>query len=250
MLQQEAVGRIIAKGWNDLRYFPIGLAPVFMETVIYGNSEADTKETFLQFIPESEREIIEAALDDFPSDDTGADELLDILGGYECRRLPTKENLPGLLVELGEQECIMKPTFAAKFMKEHVKPFFSHMSRKEFVSIYEDLKPDAKKVLAKLKFPEHATAQQSSVTTFLKRYIRSLDNNVLAKFLRFCTASDITPQQNITITFTSLEGFQRRPVAHTCGYMLEVPSTYESFVDLKQEFNEILNSGVWVMDIM
>ena len=66
----EAVGRITAKGWKDLRYFPIGLAPVFMETVIYGNSEADTKETFLQFIPESDREIIEAALDKFPSDDT------------------------------------------------------------------------------------------------------------------------------------------------------------------------------------
>ena len=54
----------------------------------------------------------------------------------------------------------------------------------------------------------------------------------------------------ITVTFTQLTGFERRPIGRTCGNMLELPSTYESFVDLRHEFSEILQSGVWVMDVM
>ena len=56
--------------------------------------------------------------------------------------------------------------------------------------------------------------------------------------------------KHITVVFSSLEGFQRRPIDFTCGNVMELHVSYESFVDLRQEFNEILDSGVWVTDVI
>ena len=47
----------------------------------------------------------------------------------------------------------------------------------------------------------------------------------------------------ISVQFTSLEGFQRKPIAHTSGAVLERPRTYESFPQLRQEFNSILHQS-------
>lgn len=44
----------------------------------------------------------------------------------------------------------------------------------------------------------------------------------------------------ILVTFTQLEGIARRPIAHTCNYILEISSTYQSFPELREEFNGIL----------
>ena len=49
----------------------------------------------------------------------------------------------------------------------------------------------------------------------------------------------------IKVTFTSLDGFEGRPVAHTCEPYLE----YRNFREFRQEMNNILDSEFWEMDI-
>lgn len=49
---------------------------------------------------------------------------------------------------------------------------------------------------------------------------------------------------------TPSSDFTRRPVAHTCGCVLELPNTYTSYVDLRNYFNVVLKSDVWSMDII
>ena len=71
----------------------------------------------------------------------------------------------------------------------------------------------------------------------------------LTKFLRFTTASDVLVTDRLTISFINSEGLQRWPIAHTCGYTLEVPSRYVSFCVLRGEFKAILNSDIWEMNI-
>ena len=47
--------------------------------------------------------------------------------------------------------------------------------------------------------------------------------------------------------------FQRRPVAHTCGRVLKIPtgeSGYQSYHELRSEFLSILSSGYMEMDIV
>lgn len=44
--------------------------------------------------------------------------------------------------------------------------------------------------------------------------------------------------------------FSRRPIAHTCGCMLEIPNNYSSYVELRNDFNAVLNAEIWAMDIL
>ena len=40
----------------------------------------------------------------------------------------------------------------------------------------------------------------------------------------------------------SISGAAHRPIRHTCGYTLELPSTYANFCELREEFSDILSA--------
>ncbi len=87
----------------------------------------------------------------------------------------------------------------------------------------------------------------------LKRYVRNLDEKDARLFLRFATGFDIILCDSILVMFSSLEGFQRRPIAHTCTDVLELPVGYESYIDFRSELDSILHSGngeQWLIDII
>ena len=71
----------------------------------------------------------------------------------------------------------------------------------------------------------------------------------LKRFVRG-TGSDIMPCDHIYVSFTRLDGLQRRPVAHTCTFTLEIPCTYQSFPEFREEFNSILEANTWEMDVV
>ena len=56
----------------------------------------------------------------------------------------------------------------------------------------------------------------------------------LLQFLRFTTAVDIMIDKKIEVTFIKCEGLSAKPIAHTCGPLLEIPSTYANYVELNQ----------------
>ena len=72
--------------------------------------------------------------------------------------------------------------------------------------------------------------------------IKGLDENVLAKFLRFSTGSDVILCEAIAVTFTSLVGKGRRPIFHTCGSVIELPATYEDFCDFREEWCSLMSN--------
>ena len=74
---------------------------------------------------------------------------------------------------------------------------------------------------------------------------------VLAMFLHFYTGCDIITCDSIQVSFTTSEGFVRRPVARTCVPILELPSTYESYPSLAEEFTSIMEENLaWAFDIV
>ena len=80
-----------------------------------------------------------------------------------------------------------------------------------------------------------------------------MDADRACMFLRFVTGSSVCSvclASNIKITFNSLVGLARRPIAHTCGSMLELPSTYSMYLDFVMEFQAILSDEefIWRMD--
>ncbi|KAJ8025184.1 hypothetical protein HOLleu_35318 [Holothuria leucospilota] len=243
----ESIARIFVKGWKDTGYFPIIIAPAFMEECIFGShSNADILHSFMLYVSSFERDVLEGALKGFPDD---TDELLDILSGYDCKKIPRSGEFKSLLQEIAHKELIQKPMFVINSWR----PVASHMSqdldRKSLSALYRDLSPNVKGVIALLKTDSCINSTETTVFGYLKKFIRSLNQNDLKLFLRFCTGSDLLTCNLISVTFNQSDGFTRSPIAHTCTCTLEIPVTYETFTDLKNDFTQILRSNVWIMDL-
>ena len=70
----------------------------------------------------------------------------------------------------------------------------------------------------------------------------------LRRFLRFITGSSALLTKEISVTFNSNSGKGRNPIAHTCGCVLELPSTFFSYLDFEAEFTAVLeNEHSWEM---
>ncbi len=49
--------------------------------------------------------------------------------------------------------------------------------------------------------------------------------------------------------FKPAHDFGRNPVGKTCGCVLELPTTYESYASFNKEFTDLLESNVWSMEL-
>ncbi|XP_031333699.1 uncharacterized protein LOC116163743 isoform X2 [Photinus pyralis] len=247
-IQWKAVARIVVFGWKSQKYFPIRIAPIFMLSCLGYDSpeEKSLIPNFLKYISESECELLKNAVDNF--DDTNKDDLLEILSGFDTKWLPSKDNIKQLIIDIAHKEIIQKPSFVAKCIRPHLE---SVITKDDLEKIYGDLEPTTKNILGKIEIKKDLimTANMTKVYDYLKRYIKEMDLKTRSAFLRFCTGSDLITRI-IEVSFTTTNGFQRTPVAHTCTGLLELPCTYDSFVDFRSEFNSLLNSNIWVMDII
>ena len=90
---------------------------------------------------------------------------------------------------------------------------------------------------------ELSTGGELQSLDYLKKFVNSLEGKALSMFLRFCTWSDVITCDSTRICFSSLEGLQRHPVARTCTPILELPTLYESFPALAEEFTNIMTES-------
>lgn len=100
-------------------------------------------------------------------------------------------------------------------------------------------KTTCRKVL-KLNEARPETPAERQALGILQQHIRGLDEVGLRRLLIFVTGSDIICVTKIEVIFTALEGLQRQPVAHTCGSVLELPRTYNSYPELRVEMEDVL----------
>ena len=110
-------------------------------------------------------------------------------------------------------------------------PQFQTISAVE--GFYDSLKPTTKRVLSFLTSNPQSEGERDAFK-FLKRFVRGLEMPKLLQFLRFTTAVDIMIDKKIEVTFIKCEGLSAKPIAHTCGPLLEIPSTYANYVELNQ----------------
>ena len=55
----------------------------------------------------------------------------------------------------------------------------------------------------------------------------------LKLFLQFVTGSSVCIAPKITVTFNSVDGLARHPIAHTCDFTIELPITYVNYDDFQ-----------------
>lgn len=108
----EAVGRLFVYSVVHIRYVPIFLSPAFIATCLFGEDVLGEKEllgAFRSYISSDEREVFDKCLGGkFCSDD---EELLDFLSAYKCYRVPSQDNIRGIILELAHQEIVQKPRY-------------------------------------------------------------------------------------------------------------------------------------------
>ena len=105
--------------------------------------------------------------------------------------------------------------------------------------MYASVEPTNKKVLSMLDSAPQNNGERAALD-YLKCFIRGMDQPQLKSFLQYVTGADIICVKSIIVNFSRLEGFAWRPIAHTCGAVLELPSTYNTFPELREEFTSIL----------
>ena len=235
----EAICRVLVYGFCFAGYIPICLAScIFGEESI---SKEDLLTSFMYYVTADDREVLTKCLSgDFDCQD---DDLLELLSSYKCFKLPSKDNIKVLLMELAHQEIIQKPRYVAQCWSPIISalksdpPFCSVKSIKE---LFLDLSPNAKKVIKALH-PGVKSESEKQSFEFLKQFIKSLDRSSLKGFLKFVTGSDVLlKDQKISVAFYVVDGSERRPIAHTCGPLLELPCTYQLYNELVEEFTSIM----------
>ena len=213
----ESVGRILVKGYIDCHYFPLKMSRSFLAACRFGEGSVTNImliDSFKNYVSKSEANIIDKCLrQDIVLDD---DELLEFLSTFDCKRLVTNSNLTEIITELAHKEIIQKPKYVADCWRRIVSYlkacYFTNTSA--LLTCYDSILPTNSKVISLFKATPVGPAE-SETLGHLKRFVRGLDEAILATFFRYTTASDVLVTDSIEITFTTQEGLQRRPVAHT-----------------------------------
>ncbi|XP_041861569.1 uncharacterized protein LOC121652708 isoform X2 [Melanotaenia boesemani] len=244
----ENIAKVMVLGYNMVKYFPIVLPKPFLSHCLgLEIQDDDLFSSFLETIPSEEKEVAEQATKDLKSVST-TEEWLDFLEAHDVKILVTEANVRKTILEVAHKELVQDPAYIAECWSCVLKEL--KLPPGGLDEVFSSLTPSPRKVIAML---EHETLnkRESQILDFLKKFIRNCTELRLRKFLRFCTGADLIVAQKIQVRFTDPESiFTRRPTSHTCGCVLEVPNNYASYPELAEEFTNILDANMWVMDIV
>ena len=248
----EAVAKVLIIGYKQEGYFPINLSRVFLERCIsmLAHSDKEVLAEFLATLPEMDKEVCEMALKDY--DTVDEDELMEIFSTYEARVLPRRETIEQILGEISHLTIFQKPAFISEcwspLLQQYLWPLLPEGGLSE---VFSELSVSHKKVLQILMIQEDISRAEKVTTDALKRYIKNCSIDRLCAFLRFCTGSELMVGKKITVSITApMSEFCLRPIAHTCGPVLEVSSSYDNYLLLREHFDRVIDSKVLRMDIM
>ncbi|KAL3881849.1 hypothetical protein ACJMK2_028241 [Sinanodonta woodiana] len=229
--QWEAVGRILIKGYNEHKYYPISLAPAFFTAVVHGENSVTPqllKDSFLLYISQSEKDVIEAVERGTQYDQ---DELHFLLDRFQCHKIPGQSEMASLIVQIAHKVLIQE----SKYALDDISGVGEGVWQIDF--------PDTESILTLYgRLDPTIPKEENASIGFIHRFIRGRNKLQLRKLLRFLTLSDVICVDKIDIQFIVRYGKERLPSIHTCGPMLELPSTYANYPDFRSEWESMLDS--------
>ena len=251
----QATGRILVQGYKMVSYFPLFLSRPFLAYCLFEDAGPDlvVLELFKKYLSVDEEKLVENCL--LPDRDANvleSEEVFEFLECFNCRTVLTQTNCKNVITEIAKQELIQKPHIMLSTWQpilSELKMFEPFQSPESLELLYESLKPTNKKVL-QLLVAEPTTGGERDALKFLQRYVRGLETANLLHFLHFTTGADVLIVKSITVSFVKRDGIYKTPVLHTCGPVLELPSTYQDFCESREVFNNILARSDWNIDIV
>lgn len=249
----QAVGRILLKGYTDCGIYPLQLSQAFSVAVIHGELNVSSDmlvESFRMYLSETDRKVVDKALSGQVLDEDDQDDFLDLLSHVDCKSIPKAEEMRHTVLRMAHKELIQEPKYAldaiAGAARDQLQLLLPDVQTVQ--EMYNSKTPTVRKVI-KLLDCAPINKEQTDALGYLKQFIKGLDGGMLRKFLRHFTGADHICTPKIEVSFNRMSGFGRVPMAHTCGPLIELPSTYSSYPELRREFLTILDANYLNMDI-
>ena len=247
----KTMGKIMYVGYLQQQYFPIMFSLPYILAGLFGaDCVTDTilLEGFVGVLGKVEGSVLTNVLEMGEFDEDSSETLLEIFGRFGVTRRVTRETVREIALQCARVMLLQRPLFAYQSMELSILTAFPEFSSIDQVKcLYKAMRPTGRKVAALIQV-EPTSNSQRNVVEYLQRAIRSFDEDLLMRFLRFATGSDSLGVPTIAVQFTSLAGLQRRIVAHTCTATLDVPVTYASYREFRSELICQLNSDYWDID--
>ncbi|XP_068726598.1 uncharacterized protein [Montipora capricornis] len=239
-----AVGRIMSHQFLLTGTFPVQVAEAQIIQTLFGQvSEQQVVTSFLQLLPERERQVLTKGREEgpFPSDD-----ILDILSEYNVTTFPTASNLPQIVKQVSRSELIQKPFYLLGKIREGMGNFWTDVTKEEIGGIYSQTTPSSTKVTESITYVI-SDKKEEQVAAWLVRYLKAADTKMLSRFLRFCTGGDLVlPNKKIAVQFENMSEAAMRPKARTCFCSLVLPKGYNSFAHFSANLDYYLtNTAFW-----
>uniref|UniRef100_A0A1X7TAZ1 HECT domain-containing protein n=1 Tax=Amphimedon queenslandica TaxID=400682 RepID=A0A1X7TAZ1_AMPQE len=146
--------------------------------------------------------------------------LVSLFSFYGSRQIPSPSKLESILLQIAKCEFLLKPAAAIQMIRSGIpemhRRFWGKISVSDIYAIYSAMCSSPEKILMSIESNSITeTPLQERVLMYLRQYIGSASKNTVSLFLRYVTGSYVFTGKGITVTFSSLEGFARRPIAHT-----------------------------------
>ncbi|CAH1113826.1 unnamed protein product [Psylliodes chrysocephalus] len=201
---------------------------------------------FLLLITTAERRLLHKALYKF--DELSSFERNRLISFYSANALydlPKAEEIKEQVLAIAEKLLIDQPKPLYKELQKglpaDIADFLNNMSYKTVNSIWYKMQPTPTKVMGALKLIiKDPTNDEDRYFYYLQNYVGSLTLNQLNTFLLFVTGSVQMPKE-ILVGFHTNSGIARRPIAHTCGNLIEIGMSYETQQELNREMDCYLN---------
>ena len=248
-----SIARILLKGYITERYWPIQLSKAFTICVLSGEKSVSKEmllDSFEEYVNESDRNLLRKFRGTEANEDD-LEEFLDMLDRYKARKLPTMENAAVIAEELAHKELIQEPKYVrdawATVFSKQASGIEELSSIKNVLDLISKSVPTTKKVLNMLQGNPKTSAERD-VFDFIRTFLRGLEASKLRNFLKFATGADVICTESIFIHFNQLDGFARRPIAHTCGCILETPTSYAGYPEFRNQWSEVMKNDEWRND--
>ena len=251
------LGSILSHGYLLTGFLPLRIAFPVLASLLLGPCTTTSSEVlieaFIDSVSANDNRILRSALCAKEFNDKTTSELLTIISRYGCREIPRPSNLKQLLLQLAKYDFNTKP-YAAIISMNHGIPslhhsFWASLSVGDLWQLCIALGATPSKVIELIDEPECLTSNQSRIYGYLIQMIGSMMQDDLRTLLRFITGSSVCLSKKISISFNSLSGFARRPIAHTCDCNLELSVSYVTYLEFVAELKTVLSTEeCWYMD--
>ena len=258
------LGWIIVHGFLTAQMLPICIAfPVLACTLLSPSIKIPDDilvSAFVDYLTPFESDILKRAIaelgDDRKTEFSEKSALINLVSRFGARKLPTKENLKAMIRDIAELKFIIQPLPACHLMNQGIptchKDFWATLTVQELHALFQSMAVTARKVVESIVPPAvYNNPNEERVFEYLLQSIGTFQTEEQAKFLRFVTGSSVFIDRQILVTFNSLSGLARRPIAHCCSCTLELSSEYDSYFEFSQEMKMVVNDqSAFIMNAM